>query len=99
MRQDTKKGAATFKLRALTSEIGGDMQHAEAFQKSIQSHNKVRSRTPWLARAIGVTRARSEDDYFFVVLPYGCMRQLWLPAHIKGSVLVRLAFSSAGKYC
>ena len=78
MRQDTKKGAATFKLRALTSEIGGDMQHAEAFQKSIQSQNKVRSRTPWLARAIGVTRARSEDDYFFVVLPYGCMRQLWL---------------------
>ena len=75
----TRQAAASYKVGVMMDAIDGSMsQHTGESQKSIQSQGTLRSRTPWLARAIGLARARSQEDYCFVVLPYGLTRQLWL---------------------
>ena len=75
--QMSRKASASYKVSMLMGEIEGTAD-SDSFQKSIQPQSTLRSRTPWLARAIGLTRARSREDYCFVVLPYGLVRQLWL---------------------
>lgn len=72
----TRQAAASYKVGVVMDET--DASFTKESQKSIKSQGALRSLTPWLARAIGLARARSQEDYCYVVLPYGLTRQLWL---------------------
>lgn len=74
----TRQAAASYKVGAEMDET--DPSIPKCAQRSSQSQAGLRAKpiTPWLARAIGLARARSEEDYCYVVLPYGLTRQLWL---------------------
>ena len=74
----TRQAAASYKVGAEMDAT--DPSIPKCAQRSSQSQAGLRAKpiTPWLARAIGLARARSEEDYCYVVLPYGLTRQLWL---------------------
>jgi voltage-gated potassium channel len=72
----TRQAADSYKVGVVMDKT--DASFTKDSQKSIQSQGALRSLTPWLARAIGLARARSQEDYCYVVLPYGLTRQLWL---------------------
>ena len=74
----TRQAAASYKVGVVMDETDASFKKDLVVQKSIQSQGALRSLTPWLARAIGLARARSQEDYCYVVLPYGLTRQLWL---------------------
>ena len=79
-RSSSFMGGGSFKkLTRLGSFRGSGGQQSESFQKKLAHvETSKRSRTPWWLARIGVTKARSKEDYFLVVLPHGPLRLLWL---------------------
>ena len=75
-------GSSPMSMRRLDSFRGGrngGQQDSPLKRKLAHDvETSKRSLTPWWLARIGVTKARSREDYFFVVLPHGLLRLLWL---------------------